>query len=96
MLAKIAHGYAIAELGLRSFSPALPDLILGRDPRLASYLIGRCPIPSPIPNEPPLLMIEMKSANVGNERFAAVNMRLFTELGKETPVYTVIAGRFTD
>jgi len=26
----------------------------------------------------------------------AVNMRIFADLGEETPVYTVIAGTFTD
>jgi len=48
MLAKIAHGYAIAELGFDRFSPALPDLILGRNPLLASYFVGKCPVPPPI------------------------------------------------
>jgi len=97
MLAKIAHGYAVAELGLNRFAPALPDLILGRNPSLAGYLIGKCPIPPPIPDNPPLLMIEMKSANMDDgQRFVAVNMRLFAELGQEVPVYVVIAGVFTD
>ena len=92
MLAKIAHGYAFAELGLKRFEPALPDFILGRNPRLASYLIGKCDQPFPIPTAPPLLMIEMKSANRNGQSFAAVNMRLFAELGNQVPVYTVIAG----
>lgn len=101
MLAKIAHGYAFAELGLSRFTPALPDLILGRNPRLAGYLVGKCPMPFPIPNSPPLFMIEMKSAEVKSDnkptqRFAAVNMRLFAELGAEAPVYTAIAGILTD
>ena len=100
MLAKIAHGYAFAELGLSKFTPTLPDLILGRSPRLANYLIGRCPMPFPIPDSPPLFMIEMKSAELQGgdrptQRFAAVNMRLFAELGAEAPVYTAIAGVLT-
>ena len=96
MLAKIAHGYAIAELGLNGFSPALPDLILGRNPLLSSYLIGKCPVPPSIPDNPPLLMIDMRCASMGERRFVAVNMRLFADLGGETPVYTVITGTFTD
>ncbi len=95
MLAKIAHGYAIAELGFGRFSPALPNLILGRNPILATYLVGKCPLPPPIPENPPLLMIDMRCASVGEQRFVAVNMRLFADLGRETPVYTVIAGSFT-
>jgi hypothetical protein len=96
MLAKIAHGYAIAELGFNRFTPALPDLILGRNSHLCSYLIGKCPVPPPIPDHPPLLMIGMLCANIGEQRFVAVNMRIFADLGEETPVYTVIAGTFTD
>jgi hypothetical protein len=96
MLAKIAHGYAVAELGFNRFSPALPDLILGRNPLLSSYLIGKCPIPPPIPDNPPLLMIDMRCASVRERRFVAVNMRFFADLGRETPVYTVIAGSFID
>jgi hypothetical protein len=96
MLAKIAHGYAVAQLGFDSFSPLLPDLILGRNLTLASYLVGKCPSPPRIPEKPPLLMIEPRSVSAGQQRFFAVNMSLFTELGCETPAYTVIAGVFAD
>lgn len=95
MLAKIAHGYAFAELGLKRFEPALPDFILGRNPRLASYLIGKCVVPFPIPALPPLLMIEMKSATRTGRTYAAVNMRLLADLGNQVPAYTVIAGVLT-
>jgi hypothetical protein len=47
-------------------------------------------------DNPPLLMIDMRCASMGERRFVAVNMRLFADLGGETPVYTVIAGSFTD
>jgi hypothetical protein len=42
MIAKIAHSFAIAEigLGLDGFQPTLPDLILGRNQTLAPVLIG--------------------------------------------------------
>ena len=88
-------------LGLSRFTPALPDLILGRNPRLANYLVGKCPMPFPIPNSPPLFMIGMKFAEVKTDnkltqRLAAVNMRLFAELGAEAPVYTAIAGILKD
>jgi hypothetical protein len=39
MLAKIAHSYAVASLGLGSFRPLLPDTILGRS-KTAAYLVG--------------------------------------------------------
>jgi HNH endonuclease len=38
-IAKIAHGAVIAELGLDSFSPLLPDIILGKS-RYISHLVG--------------------------------------------------------
>lgn len=39
MVAKIAHGAAIAEFGMDSFQPFLPDLIMGRSNYL-SYYVG--------------------------------------------------------
>ena len=39
LLAKIAHGAAIANFGLDTFEPLLPDYILGRDKSL-SHVIG--------------------------------------------------------
>lgn len=39
MIAKIAHGAAVAELGMDSFEPLLPDIIMGRSPYI-SYLVG--------------------------------------------------------
>jgi len=40
MLAKIAHGYAVGEVGLNNFAPLLPNIILWRDPMLANFLVG--------------------------------------------------------
>ena len=41
-LAKIAHGHAVIDYGLRSFEPYLTDIVLGRDtsPETLSHLIG--------------------------------------------------------
>jgi hypothetical protein len=87
MLAKIAHGLAVAELGLEGFDPGLPDLILGRNPLLASYLVGRGMVPMPVPENAPLPLhnIRLLGATSGGRHMAAVNMRLFAELGPETP-----------
>jgi hypothetical protein len=38
-IAKIAHGAAVAHFGLESFTPMLPNIILGND-RNISYLVG--------------------------------------------------------
>ena len=43
MLAKIVHSMAIATYGIDGFDPFLPDLILGKRPELAGYLVGQSP-----------------------------------------------------
>lgn len=40
--AKIAHGAAVAELGIQAFQPLLPDIIMGRSPFI-SRLVGHSP-----------------------------------------------------
>lgn len=39
-LAKIGHGYAVAKLGIDSFTHALPDVILWDRPDLAQHFVG--------------------------------------------------------
>ena len=39
-LAKIAHVYAVAELGLDAFKPVLVNAILDKPPMLLSYYVG--------------------------------------------------------
>jgi hypothetical protein len=48
MLAKIGHGFAVAELGWGTFKPLLPDLIAWRDPALARFLVGGMDIKIPV------------------------------------------------
>jgi hypothetical protein len=40
LLAKIAHSYAVAELGWNAFTPVLPDIILGKGPLLMNSFVG--------------------------------------------------------
>jgi hypothetical protein len=49
MLAKIAHCYAVAELGLDSLNALLPPLILGHDLTLSQYLVGGTDLQIPAP-----------------------------------------------
>jgi hypothetical protein len=39
-VAEIAHSFIADEIGIDNFALELPDLILGRNPCLVSYLIG--------------------------------------------------------
>jgi hypothetical protein len=50
-IAKIAHGAAVAELGLDAFSPVLPDIILGKNPYI-SHVIGNSLIRRRIARQP--------------------------------------------
>jgi hypothetical protein len=49
MLAKIAHCYAVAELGLDALTAPLPSLILGHDLTLSQYLVGGTHLQIPAP-----------------------------------------------
>lgn len=44
MLAKIAHAYAIAELGADTFQEFLPEIILGTDDKIAPYIGSGFPV----------------------------------------------------
>lgn len=97
-LAKTAHAYAVAELGLNSFRPLLPDLILGRMPNRAS-LVGAIPgannyshVPDGINEMPPLYhLLELRrvTSSLGG-KFLSCEIALFKPLGM--PVYQVIVG----
>ena len=90
MLAKIAHGVAVAFKGLDAFEPLLPDLILGNTD-LAPYLIGGSGSCAPIPKDRPMHEAEVKWRNYAVGRLLVCHIRLFVLL--ETPVYYVIVGR---
>jgi hypothetical protein len=62
VMAKIAHSYAVARLGLRGFKPLLLDLILGRDFQRAPELVGGDP-QTPPPAGGTVFWTESKSSN---------------------------------
>ena len=91
MLAKIAHSFAVAERGIDSFTPLLPELILGRYDT-PSYLVGRI-MGSPIVPPDGLLhhlFLEYIRTDDGSE-FLVANIRLFAILN--TPHYHVVIAR---
>lgn len=88
-LAKIAHGYAVAYLGVDGFTPFLPGLILddSSDPFL--YVGGY----SEPPADPAALhQFEQGHAVLGGTKYALVRIRLFASLG--APEYVVVAGTY--
>jgi hypothetical protein len=91
MLAKIAHSYAVAELGLPSFTPLLNDFILGQKEFDGNYLVGG--ILQDLPPSDPTILHELKWRweDTASGRFLLVGVRLFSCLGG--PQYLVVAGK---
>lgn len=90
MLAKIAHSYAIAELGLKSFNHLLLEFILERTPFDGNYLVG-----GDLSNLPPsdphnLHELKWRWEDTILGRFLIVGIRLFACFGG--PQYYVVTG----
>ncbi|MBI4018375.1 MAG: hypothetical protein HY368_02095 [Candidatus Aenigmarchaeota archaeon] len=89
LLAKIAHGYITAELGIRTFTPLNLDLILGRTDDYTLTVGGNWDIPPPVPGGDHITKIHMLFASPVLAR-VIVDIRLFS--ATETPLYHVVAG----
>jgi hypothetical protein len=91
-IAKIAHSYAVARLGLTGFEPLLIDLIHGRNVQKAPELVGGEP---EIP--PPASGVLHQLDLVPNTSLIVVRLRLFASSsinGEHAfPVYHVVAGK---
>jgi hypothetical protein len=85
---KVAHCFAVAELGLRGFQPLLPDMILRRDLSERAAFMG-----GGEGNEPPSTEAhEVEFAEHGSDRsLIVVRVRLLASLG--TPSHHVVVGR---
>jgi hypothetical protein len=89
MLAKIAHSYAIANLGITGFKPLLPDLILGKS-AAAPWLIGG-DASGPVPDtEPCLHNVYLQNCLTAGIEYVLVAIRLFCFVGM--PRYHVVVG----
>lgn len=84
MLAKIAHSYVVAELGVDGFTPFLPGLILGES-AYYSYYIG-----SPVGLENPAPELHTLKLDRLNEMIV-VYVRLYAKFGG--PSYMVVVGQ---
>jgi hypothetical protein len=88
MLAKIAHSFATAELGLGGFRPLLNDLILGKPTRHAAQFVGGTFEPEAKGQERNEISISLMSAVFRD--YYVVRLRLFADL--EMPSYLIVAG----
>jgi hypothetical protein len=93
MLAKIAHGYAVGELGYGSFRPLLLDIILGRQPLYISHYVGGLR-DQEIPQGSDLHEIEIDNTDLGKGRYVVVRIQLFAD--RKLPEYYVVAGELID
>ncbi len=87
-MAKTAHAFAAAKLGLDGFKPLLADIILNRSNTL-TYFVGASDAPEPVGDTN---SFEMKCGEypVGDKRYVVVWLRLFGLLGG--PAYVVAVG----
>lgn len=90
MLAKIAHSFAVAELGITGFTPFLLDIILGIDTRHLSHYVGGTrdlPAASDKGYEIKLTTVE----SIGIPPYLVVKIRLLSDVSG-MPEYWVVVG----
>jgi hypothetical protein len=86
MLAKIAHSYAIAQMGLNKFKPLLLDLIFGRTSVVTHLVGGDLEVPPKSRFQHELDLQREYSAN--GKTYVVTNIRLLGRIG--TPQYYVV------
>jgi hypothetical protein len=90
MLAKIGHGFAVAQWGLEGFKPLVPDVILRRSHRWFRYVGGRMTGTLLQPGERAHNVLRSGWwPTLGGMRLV-VEVQLFANLG--APVYHVVVG----
>jgi hypothetical protein len=93
MVAKIAHGFAAAELGINSFDPLLPKFILGNDNNAGSFLIGGWPEDG-MHQPAATCQIGLAFCEWDGQTLVNVRLRFFPE-HPLIPIYHVIVGAIT-
>ena len=86
-LAKTAHAFVAAELGLANFTPLILATVFGTEEYMPSY-VGSADLPPTKTGH--LHLLELRFPNPGQE-FISVMLRLFAKY--ELPAYEVIVGR---
>jgi hypothetical protein len=90
-IAKVAHGYVVAELGEETFKPALRHWIRNKPMRMLEWIGGQMEEPFPVAT-PWLHEIQWEVETVNDRKFVVVNLRFFSCFG--TPPYRVVVGEF--
>ncbi|WID96989.1 hypothetical protein QO058_01510 [Bosea vestrisii] len=87
MLAKIAHGYAVAELGYGNFEPYLLNIILGKPPMHLGHYVGGLFGDAPKGAD----LHEIRLSDFWGSQHVAVEIHMFAD--RSLPKYLVIAGK---
>ena len=90
ILAKIAHSYAVAELGVNGFTPFLRNIILGTDIRHIPHYVGgtrEVPLASDNVYEIKLTIVE----SIGLRSYLLATIRLLSDV-QGMPEYWVVVG----
>ena len=91
-LAKTAHAYAVAELGLDAFEPLLIDIVLDREHDISRYVGGYYGPPPPGAAPENLVLAHIGQAVEGpGAGLLTVALQFYPLLG--SPIYSVIVGR---
>lgn len=91
MLAKIAHAYAVAELGLGTFEPFLLDTILGRPPDQIGNYVGSS---DEAPQGDDLHRVWIEGAGSKRPELIVVAVQLFADRG--FAIHRIVVGRRND
>lgn len=88
MLAKIAHAYAVAELGLAGFNPLVTHIIRGERPFFLTHYIGSQPVTTDKGGD--LHELDFDKTGLGAGMLVIVRVRLFATYN--TPAHLVVVG----
>jgi hypothetical protein len=91
MIAKIAHSFAVGQIGLDGFNADLRQFILGHDFNMASFLIGHSTVDLPVRSDALSHQVGLGILPWGPIQFVRVRVCLFAR--HNSPAYDVIVGR---
>jgi hypothetical protein len=91
MIAKIAHAFAVSQIGLDGFEPHLLPIIIGNVVRLIPYLIGASKDDIPVRSDALSHQVGLGTLPWGTGHMVRVRIRLFAA-HDHTPAYNVIVG----
>ena len=92
MLAKIAHAYTVAEIGLDKFKPFLNDVILDRSPHYISQFVGGEIGDIPPPSQNIYEISLQETVRYDGYKLIVVKIRLFAKW-EGMPVYLIVSGQ---